>query len=186
MTTKELKNFSPQWFLKALGNGGLAVSFFMYLMFMIEHQGPMPVFSDVYRELTLFNMKSLLVGLDIIIILYFTIRFLYELQVQLSRFKAFKKTSEYQKLKGSNNEISLMTIPLTLAMGINVLFIFGAVYIPNLWNIVEYQEKQHFKDNRRGNGDIAVGAIGLLLLSWHICSKIIVGVFYGYFGRRKL
>ena len=31
-----------------------------------------------------------------------------------------------------------MTLPLTLAMSINVLFIFGAVFIPGLWSVVEY------------------------------------------------
>jgi hypothetical protein len=31
-----------------------------------------------------------------------------------------------------------MVIPLTLAMSVNVSFILGAVFVPNLWNIVEY------------------------------------------------
>ena len=30
-------SYSPLYFLAALGNGGLAVSFFIYLMFMLPH-----------------------------------------------------------------------------------------------------------------------------------------------------
>ncbi|MBN2899868.1 MAG: hypothetical protein JXO44_13955 [Clostridia bacterium] len=138
MTTKETHSFSPQWFLKALGNGGLAVSFFMYLMFMIAHQTPIPTFTDVYRELSKLNLASLAVAIDLVIILYFAIRFFKELYIQTQRYFIFKKSAHYKTLKGSNNEVSLMNIPLTYAMAINVLFTLGAVFVPNLWSVVEY------------------------------------------------
>lgn len=68
---QSITNYSPTWFLKALGNGGLAVSFFMYLMFFIDHKTPIPIFTDVYRELTNRNAKSTFVAIILVIILYF-------------------------------------------------------------------------------------------------------------------
>ena len=40
--------YSPLYFLAALGLGGLAVSFFMWLMFWVPHPGkPVPTFEDI-------------------------------------------------------------------------------------------------------------------------------------------
>lgn len=136
-TKKSNLKFSPTWFLKALGNGGLAVSFFMYLMFFIDHKTPIPTFSDLYREVSGGGIKAGMVILVSVIILYFSFRYFYELSVQLKRFSLYRKSKSYDDLMGTNDEVTLMTVPLTLAMGINVLFILGALYIPGLWNNVE-------------------------------------------------
>ena len=46
------EKFSPICFLSALGAGGLSVSFYMYLMFMIPHKGsPMTTFEFFYDTL---------------------------------------------------------------------------------------------------------------------------------------
>ncbi|MDZ7819612.1 MAG: hypothetical protein U5K55_13840 [Aliarcobacter sp.] len=50
----------------------------------------------------------------------------------------YKKTTAYKELINSNSQITLMTIPLTFAMTINVCFVLGAVFIPGLWGIVEF------------------------------------------------
>jgi|GEM_PF-5871052 hypothetical protein len=42
-----MKNFNPLIFLKSLGAGGLAISFFMYLMFMTKHKAPIPTFDTL-------------------------------------------------------------------------------------------------------------------------------------------
>jgi hypothetical protein len=42
------------------------------------------------------------------------------------------------QLRETNGAVSLMALPLTLAMTINVLFVSGAVFVPGLWNVVEY------------------------------------------------
>jgi len=40
--------YSPIYFLASLGSGGIVVTFFMFMMFMVEHEGrPIPVFEDV-------------------------------------------------------------------------------------------------------------------------------------------
>jgi hypothetical protein len=56
----------------------------------------------------------------------------------ISQYRRFRETEAFQQLKNSNGEISLMAIPLTLAMSINVSFVLGAVFVPGLWGSVEY------------------------------------------------
>ncbi|GAU75979.1 hypothetical protein [Fusibacter sp. 3D3] len=129
--------FSPTWFLKALGNGGLAVSFFMYLMFFIEHKNPLPTFSDLSRELASHDLRAVMVALVSGVILYFSYMYFYQLAVQLKRYFAYLKTDSYRNMLGTNDEITLMTLPLTLAMGINVIFVLGAVFVPHLWDYIE-------------------------------------------------
>ncbi len=46
------ENYTPIYFLSALGAGGLAVSFFIYLMFLVPHPNvPMATFDFVYPVL---------------------------------------------------------------------------------------------------------------------------------------
>jgi hypothetical protein len=56
----------------------------------------------------------------------------------ISAFNAWKKTDTYQKVRNSNAETSLLAYPLALAMSVNALFIAGLVFVPGLWNVVEY------------------------------------------------
>lgn len=53
-------------------------------------------------------------------------------------FNRFKKTAAYDALKQSNNEVSLMAIPLTYAMSMNVIFMVAVIFIPGLWSVIEY------------------------------------------------
>ena len=54
------------------------------------------------------------------------------------QYNLYKKTASYQELINSNSQITLMTLPLTYAMTINVCFVLGAVFVPGLWGIVEF------------------------------------------------
>ncbi|ADI00125.1 TsoY family (seleno)protein [Salisediminibacterium selenitireducens] len=133
------KTYNPIYFLAALGNGGLAVSFFMYFMFMIPHEGtPMATFNHIYPYLM---GGSVPVQIAIVIVatgmIYFTVRHFQKLFWNLSQWKQFKQTEAYQKMLGTNAEVSFMAIPLTLSMTVNVLFVLGAVFIPNLWNVIQ-------------------------------------------------
>ena len=132
--------YNPLYFLAALGAGGLAVSFFMYPNFLIAHKGtPMLTFDQIYPllmgedKLTAILLSGALVVIALLAILHFRLLFW-----NISEYRKFKKTDEYQALIKSNREISLMVIPLTLAMSVNVSFILGAVFVPGLWNVVEY------------------------------------------------
>jgi hypothetical protein len=56
----------------------------------------------------------------------------------IRQYGMWKRTPAYEKLRNSNAETQLMAIPLAYAMSINVAFILGALFVPGLWNIVEY------------------------------------------------
>lgn len=140
-TRKNLgESFTPLYFLASLGNGGMAVTFFIYLMFLTPHPDtPIPTFQSL--QPLLFGDNPLVIGgilLAMVGILVFAGRHFWTLAWNLRQFAAYRKTQAYAKLRQSNSEIALMAIPLTLAMSINVLFILGAVFVPGLWSIVEY------------------------------------------------
>jgi len=135
----EVKKFNPLIFLKSLGAGGLAVSFFMYLMFMTKHAWPVPTFDTLITYFQTGNTNYIiLIGLSVIWVVYFLTKHFVTLIKELKNYAKFKKTEEFKKLKNSNTEVTLMNIPLTLAMSMNVAFIAAILFIPGLWNIIEY------------------------------------------------
>ena len=134
------EQYNPLYFLAALGAGGLAVSFFMYPNFLLAHEGtPMLTFDQIMPylmgedKLTAILLSGALIAIALLAILHFRLLFW-----NISEYRKFKKTDAFQALMKSNREISLMVIPLTLAMSVNVAFVLGAVFVPGLWNVVEY------------------------------------------------
>ena len=135
------ERYSPMYFLAALGAGGLAVSFFIYPMFLLPHPDtPMVTFNHLWPALTAGGnpLTSALIGIDLAAIILFAVLHFWLLAWNLREFKLFRQTAAYKKLVTSNAEISLMAVPLTLAMTINVAFVLGAVFVPNLWSVVEW------------------------------------------------
>lgn len=133
------EKFNPMCFLASLGSGGLSVSFFMYLMFLVPHKGtPMATFNYIFPELIKGTWLSVVIFFSLIFILTFAFFHFKLLIWNTQQFFLYKKSEAYKLLKNSNAEITLMTIPLTYAMTINVCFVLGAVFVPNLWNVVEY------------------------------------------------
>ena len=135
-----MKNYTPILFLSALGAGGLSVSFFIYLLFLIPHKKtPLVTFNhimDFFSKVTILN-KSLII-LALIGIIYFAYKHIALLIWNIKKWNEFKKTKEYENIKGTLKEVSFMAIPLTYAMTINVMFVLGATFIPNLWSIIEF------------------------------------------------
>ncbi len=132
--------YSPLYYLAALGSGGLTVSFFMYLMFMVPHPNtPIPTFEDLMATAGTGSllMPALTVAAvtGVIIFAFSHFRLLIW---NIKEYSLFKRTEQFQNLKKSNGEVQLMAIPLTYAMTINVMFILGALFVPKLWEIVEY------------------------------------------------
>ena len=134
------EGYSPLFFLSALGSGGLSISFFMYLMFWLPHAGsPIPAFSHIalvfQGSLHWLQLTTVIamVGIGAFAVNYFRM-----LIWNLSSYKTFRQSETYQRLKQSNAETQLMAIPLTLSMGVNVLFILGAVFVPGLWELKEW------------------------------------------------
>lgn len=131
--------YRPLYFLSALGMGGLAVSVFMYLMFLIPHpNSPIPTFNDlvaVYQSGTV--VAQVLVSLAVALIAWFAVRHIQLLLRSLAAHRDFTQTQEYAIFRESNAEVSLMAIPLTLAMSVNVLFILAALFVPGVWAVKE-------------------------------------------------
>lgn len=131
--------YSPMYFLAALGAGGLSVSFFMYLMFMVPHPDtPIVTFNHIWPYFQNGELwQQGLISLALIGIVVFAGLHIRLLIWNIREYRGFRQTPAFGSLRNSNAEISLMAIPLTLAMTINVFFVLGAVFIPNLWSVKE-------------------------------------------------
>ncbi|WP_456397029.1 TsoY family (seleno)protein [Desulfurobacterium sp.] len=134
------EKYSPLYYLAALGSGGLVITFFMYLMFLTPHKGyPIPVYGtliNVLKSGSLFQRFVVVVGVaGVAFFAYLHFRLLFW---NIKEYSNFKKTKKFEELKRSPAEVQLMVIPLTYAMTVNVLFMVGAIFIPHLWNVVEY------------------------------------------------
>ena len=133
------EKFSPMCFLSALGAGGLSVSFFMYLMFLVPHPNtPMATYDFIIPALLKGDWLSLVSSFSLVFIIAFAYLHFKLLIWNTKQFNLYKKTKSYEDLLNSNSQITLMTIPLTYTMTINVCFVLGAVFVPKLWDIVEY------------------------------------------------
>lgn len=134
------EKYSPMYFLAALGAGGAAVSFFMYLMFVTPHPDtPIPTWESwnaVWDKGDPFMQGLIAFSFTAIILL--SLLHIRLLVWNIIEYQRFKKTDGYTRLKSSNAEVQLMAMPLTYAMSINVGFILGALFVPNLWSVVEY------------------------------------------------
>ncbi len=133
------EKFNPMCFLSSLGSGGLSVSFFMYLMFLVPHKDtPMATFNHIFPKLMEGTWLSFIIAFSLVFIIVFAFFHFKLLIWNTKQFNMYKKSDAYKTLIKSNAEITLMTIPLTYAMTINVCFVLGAVFVPNLWSVVEY------------------------------------------------
>lgn len=133
------EKFSPTCFLSALGAGGLSVSFFMYLMFLVPHPTtPMATYDYIIPALLKADWLSFVISFSLVFIIAFAFLHFKLLIWNTKQYNLYKKTDAYKSLINSNAQISLMTLPLTYAMTINVCFVLGAVFIPGLWGVVEF------------------------------------------------
>jgi hypothetical protein len=138
--TRPADRWSPTYFLASVGAGGLAVTFFMWLYHWVPHPGqPVPVFEDLALAFTTGGMAQqamiVVAAVAIAVLAFLNLKLL---AWNLGKLSAFRRTEGYQKLIASNAESQLATLPLALAMAINVGFILGLVFVPGLWGVVEY------------------------------------------------
>jgi hypothetical protein len=134
------ERYSPLYFLASLGNGGMAIGMFIYLNFMIPHPNTSIITFDGIRPY-LTDSSPVITGAILLAmagILFFAYRHLWLLGWNVWEYTQFRKTAAYTGLVQSNANVTLMAIPLTLGMTVNVIFILGAVFVPGLWGIVEY------------------------------------------------
>lgn len=134
----------PSYWLAALGAGGLSISFFMYLMWMVPHGDfPMPTWQHlaaaIQGSVSLpAGVRPLAILATVIMVLLAMLHFTLVIW-NLREQSAARKTENYaENWLDSPNEVQLMTQPLTLAMTVNVCFALGALLVPGLWSMVEY------------------------------------------------
>ena len=133
----------PSYWLAALGAGGLSISFFMYLMWMVPHAGfPMPTWthlSGVFAGTLVLpsGVRPLAMLATVLMVMLAALHFVLVVW-NLREQSAARQTPSYANWLNSPNEVQLMTQPLTLAMTVNVCFALGALLVPNLWTVVEY------------------------------------------------
>jgi hypothetical protein len=137
---KPSDTYSPLYFLTSLGTGGLAVTFFMWLMHWTKHPGhSVPLFGDIWAS---FFAGGLLAKLMILIALvgigYYAFQNLKYLRWNLTQYNRWKHTEAHTQVLTTNAETQLMAMPLAMAMSVNVCFILGMVFVPGLWIVVEY------------------------------------------------
>ncbi|MDF2419865.1 TsoY family (seleno)protein [Trueperella pyogenes] len=134
------ERYSPLYFLAALGFGGMSVLFFMNLMHLTPHpDSVMPTFDSICAAWATGNTgyrAAIIAGYAGFI--PFFLAHLYLLVWNLKEFFAWRRTDAYTAVRTSNAEVTLMAVPLTLGMTINGLFIAGMIFVPGLWNVIEY------------------------------------------------
>ncbi|WP_211369188.1 TsoY family (seleno)protein [Roseospira navarrensis] len=131
--------YSPPYFLAALGNGGLAVSFFIYLMFLLPHPAtPIPVFEDIAAALARADWVSALVAVALAGVLWFAWRHANLMVWNVRACLAARRGPAGVCAPPGAAEVSMMAAPLAGAMSINVMFVLGALFVPGLWSVVEW------------------------------------------------
>ncbi len=143
MQTKKIRpadTYAPLYFLVSLGTGGLVVTFFMWLMHWVPHPGrSVPLFEDIVAAFSSGDlmMRSMIV-IALIGIAWFSFQNLRYLAWNLRRYHRWRQTEAYTRLRSTNAETQLLAMPLAMAMSVNVCFMLGMVFVPGLWNVVEY------------------------------------------------
>lgn len=135
--------YHPSYWLASLGAGGLSVSFFMYLMWLLPHPDtPMPTWMHLKGVWT--QVDGLPAGVPAVVILATLAMLLLAglhfvlLVWNIRQYRAEINQESLIALHGSPGEMQLMAVPLTLAMTVNVCFVLGALFVPGLWANVEY------------------------------------------------
>ncbi len=132
--------YSPLYFLASLGAGGLAVTFFMWLMHWIPHPGqPVPVFEDIAAAFASGSLAvQSMIAIAMLGIAVFAFLNLKLLIWNLRRFASWRATEGFATFSRTNAQSQVLALPLALAMSVNVLFVLGMVFVPGLWAVVEY------------------------------------------------
>lgn len=128
--------YGPLYYLSAVGAGGIAVSFFMYLMWLTPHAGsPIPTFQSLVAAFQDGGvaMRAMIaaatLGIAAFVLLHVRL-----LLWNRRHATAWKQTSAYAAFRRTNAETQLLAEPLAFAMAINAGFIAGAVFVPGLWD----------------------------------------------------
>lgn len=140
VSTRPSDTYSPLYFLASLGSGGMVVTFFMWLMHWTTYPShPVPLFDDIIATFSAggTSIRAMIILAMIGIAVYSFLNLKYMVW-NLTQFNRWKQTSAHDQLTSSNAETQMLAMPLAMAMTVNVCFILGMVFVPGLWNVVEY------------------------------------------------
>jgi len=132
----------PIAFLQTLGLGGISVAFFMipHAFFAGLHKGfPMATWSHTITFLE--NSDNMVSNFLIIFGMIGTLFFaLWHIKSLITNLKLSNQSNEIvnSEIDNSNAEATKFAKPLAIAMTVNVSFILGALFVPNLHTIFEY------------------------------------------------
>lgn len=131
--------YVPMYHLGALGSGGLAISFFLYLNFLLPHESGIISFDQLWPVVSaMASMKAFWISVCLFIVFALAAIHIALIIWNTREFSQYKKTEAYARLRNSSGEISLMVVPLTQAMTVNVLFVSSSLLVPGLWDYIEY------------------------------------------------
>ncbi|NEX45961.1 TsoY family (seleno)protein [Pseudotabrizicola algicola] len=132
--------WSPPYFLSALGAGGIAVTFFLWLYMWVPHPGqPVPIFEDVARAFAAGQpLQQAMIVLAYLGLGVFAVQHLRLMVWNLRRFAAFRRSPSFAEVQGSSAGAGLFGLPLMLAMTVNVSFSASLAFVPGLWGVIEY------------------------------------------------
>ncbi|MDO8882363.1 hypothetical protein [Pseudotabrizicola sp.] len=132
--------WSPPYFLSALGAGGIAVTFFLWLYMWVPHPGqPVPIFEDVARAFAIGTpLQQAMIALAYLGLGFFAVQHVRLMIWNLRRYADFKRSPGFAGVQNSNAGAGLFGLPLMLAMTVNVSFSAGLAFVPGLWSVVEY------------------------------------------------
>lgn len=118
----------------------MSVSFFMFLIFWTPYPGrSIPVFEDLMAyastggAIAQFVVYGSMLAIGGLVVKHFQLMWWNWRQYSMA-----KADGRIDKMLGTNAHTQLLAIPLATAMSVNALFIAGALYVPGLWDVVEY------------------------------------------------
>lgn len=127
--------FSPLHGLASLGAGGLAVSFFVWLMFLTSHpDSPVPT----YESLALAKSSGEAGWITFVVAMVAILAVAhYGLLIWWLRQGKQLPEDTRTALFAGEAHVFKMIAPLVLAMSVNAGFVVGLVFVPGLWSIKE-------------------------------------------------
>eukprot|EP01028_Stygiella_incarcerata_P012671 TRINITY_DN80206_c0_g1_i1.p1 TRINITY_DN80206_c0_g1~~TRINITY_DN80206_c0_g1_i1.p1 ORF type:complete len:501 (+),score=122.81 TRINITY_DN80206_c0_g1_i1:90-1592(+) len=130
---KEGKGYNPVFFLAAVGNGGIAMAFYVYLFFLMEPKRTLQeggYFLIGYDDIDNYmdHDQAWLVVLCLIAFLFFSLRHYILLLSNIKEYFAWRKTPEYQHFQNSNHYIMNAAFPSAVAMSVIVGFVIVVIF----------------------------------------------------------
>lgn len=127
--TKTNENFNPLSFLMSLGAGGLAIGFWIYLNYGLQHGKGLVTTTQIHQLAQTLSQKILYTTLETMAIIFATIHIITLIHF-LKKYYHWKKTQNYTNfIQNPLKNNTIMTLFLALDMTFNLAFALGNHFI---------------------------------------------------------